>query len=529
MRYAVYQHLRALEGGPNEVLYHNAIAPPPAWLRLSAPDYVVLHPTFLGVRWNDDFEQYRSRYSWLANFTCPKLALPQDEYDHSDVLEHWLLELGATHVFSCFGREARAPIYRRLDGRLPFSETLTGYIDEAAVHASAHALPAAQRAHDIVYRASQLPYWFGSHGQLKHRLASLIGGPARERGLRTDISTDWADTIYGSAWIDFLCSGRTTIGAESGSSVLDRTGEIQARIRSLLADEPTLTFEDVDRQMPAGWDAYAFFAISPRHLEAVVTKTCQVLIEGTYSGVLVPDRHYIPLRRNLENLDAALDRISDVDACVEIAETAYREIYLEGGYTTARLAADLREAAGSAGRRRRAQLPLSILRRLERPQQVQALGSSTRAIRTNIEPFVWAWATIAETLSRHADLRRVLLRRRGATRRRLLGDILRVAAAERAWGAGTIDGDPRWWLSAQVDGDTLRLTSEVGPLDAERRRIDQAYSRIVWDHRAISAPAPLFPSDPARAVVDLGETHRYEFSALAAAGVHTDLFFPNDR
>ena len=38
--------------------------------------------------------------------------------------------------------------------------------------------------------------------------------------------------------------------------------------------------------MPRGWDSYAFFAISPRHLEAVITKTAQVLVEGRYSGVL---------------------------------------------------------------------------------------------------------------------------------------------------------------------------------------------------------------------------------------------------
>ena len=52
------------------------------------------------------------------------------------------------------------------------------------------------------------------------------------------------------------------------------------------------------RRCRAGWDSYAFFAISPRHLEAVVTKTAQVLVEGSYSGVLEPERHYIPVRRD---------------------------------------------------------------------------------------------------------------------------------------------------------------------------------------------------------------------------------------
>jgi len=101
-------------------------------------------------------------------------------------------------------------------------------------------------------------------------------------------------------------SGRAVIGAESGSSVLDARGEIQRRIGRLLAEQPGLSFEEVDAQMPDGWDSYAFFAMSPRHLEAVITKTAQVLVEGRYSGVLEPGRHYIPLRRDLANLDEAL-------------------------------------------------------------------------------------------------------------------------------------------------------------------------------------------------------------------------------
>ena len=49
------------------------------------------------------------------------------------------------------------------------------------------------------------------------------------------------------------------------------------------------------------------FAISPRHLEACATRTCQVLVEGEYSGVLRPGEHYIPVRKDLSNLDDVLE------------------------------------------------------------------------------------------------------------------------------------------------------------------------------------------------------------------------------
>src|SRR5579875_4153254 len=102
MRVAVRHHLRLLEGRGADVIYHNAIGPAPPWLAWTRPDLCVLHPTFLSARWYFDFEDYRRRFRWIARLGCPKVALPQDEYDHAAVLDEWLLELGVTTVFSCF-------------------------------------------------------------------------------------------------------------------------------------------------------------------------------------------------------------------------------------------------------------------------------------------------------------------------------------------------------------------------------------------------------------------------------------------
>ena len=349
MRVAVEQHLRALDRGGDEVVYVNAFLPPPRWIRLVDFDAVILHTTFLCVRWDPTFERYRRAFSWLRNVRCPIIALPQDEYDHAAVLDEWLGELGVTHVLSNFDAETRSPIYAVLNGKAQFGRALTGYIDEAAAaYCREHALPAAERPYDIVYRALRLPYWFGSHGQLKHEIGLAVAERAPAHGLRCDISTRPEDTIFGPGWLDFVMSGRAIVGAESGSSVLDRRGEIRVRIRTLLATDPTLTFEQVDASMPRGWDAYAFFAISPRHLEAVIARTAQILVEGEYSGVLEPDRHYIPVRRDLSDLDEALDRLRDVDRVDEMTTTAYEEVYLSGTWTTDRFADELRRMFGTS-------------------------------------------------------------------------------------------------------------------------------------------------------------------------------------
>lgn len=333
MRSAVTRHLHALDGRGHELVYHNSYAESPAWLRGLEFDGVILHTTFLCERWSDRFARHRGRYAWVAGLPCTKIALPQDEYDHSETLDEWLAELGVEWVFSCFDADVRPVLYPRLHDRARFLRVLTGYVDEGmAERCSSRMLAHDDRPNDIVYRAAHLPYWFGSHGQLKHRVADAVARRAAAHGLTADISTRWEDTIFGDAWSEFLMSGRAVLGVESGSSVLDRRGELQAQIRRLLTDRPGLTFDEVDRLMPPGWDAWTFFAISPRHLEAVVTKTCQVLVEGEYSGVLVPGRHYLPLRRDLSNLDDVLEKLRDRQLLRETAERAYEDVYLEGRY-----------------------------------------------------------------------------------------------------------------------------------------------------------------------------------------------------
>jgi hypothetical protein len=520
MRLAVRRHLEALDDGRDEIIYHNAIDAPPRRLRYLRPDFVVLHTTFLGTRWNEDFERTRRQFAWIGRLHCPKIALPQDEYDHSAVLEEWLLELGATHVFSCFGESQRAVLYPRIDRSLPFTEALTGYIDTASSTGIAkQMIPPEQRPFDIVYRAAKLPYWFGSHGQLKHELAAIVGEPARRKGLRTDISTRWEDTIFGDRWLDFLMSGRAVLGVESGSSVLDQSGDLQRRVRRLLAENPDLTFDEVARVMPTGWDSYAFFAISPRHLEAVVTKTCQILIEGSYSGVLTPDRHYIPLRRDFSNLDEVLDRAGDIRSCSDIADTAYRDIYEDGSYTLERFAADIRGEAGAGPQNRSSRLhlrpPSTRPGKAARVQKAAAAARYAQALRIRLGVVVLLMKTIASD----ASVRRlVVLSLRQPDRpplRRLTDDVLRLGVLKRVHAESTA-GRCLWQIRPELSAGTLVLRTELGPVPQATVEPQAPYTQVLWDHSAIATSVALDPGFPKLGSVRLGADGRYEFAAFGA-------------
>ena len=145
----------------------------------------------------------------------------------------------------------------------------------------------------------------------------------------------------------------------------DRHGERLQRPRPLRrdaalrgawrAEHPDATFEEFSALQPPGWDDYGFTAISPRLFEAAQTKTAQLLVEGEYDGILSADRHYVPLREDLSNLDEALERIADPAETEAFAERAWEDLILSGSYSYGAFAAHVEtvveEVAGDRPRR----------------------------------------------------------------------------------------------------------------------------------------------------------------------------------
>ena len=340
LRLGVHRHLRALRElpGENEVVAYNAAYGAPSWLARFRPDGVILHTTFLALRWLADFERRRARSAWIAGLPCAKVALPQDDYDHAEVLDEWLDELGVDVVLTALPEHAPL-LLPRTAARAEIRKVLTGYVDDRDLATRPRPTPLASRDLHVVYRATLLPPWFGSHGRLKHEVGEAALGCARTLGLRVDISTDPDDAVLGSRWLDFLASGRAVVGAESGSSVLDRRGEV----RAAFSDPAGAS------RLPSDWDSHRFTALSPRHLEAALTGTAQVLVEGDYSGVLEPGRHYLPVRPDLADLEDALAQTREPTALQGLADTAYAELCLSGRYSSRVFAAEVNDALRAHG------------------------------------------------------------------------------------------------------------------------------------------------------------------------------------
>lgn len=295
-------------------------------------DVIFLDVSFLCWRWartHITFEAFLEKYRWVAGSGAAKLAFPQDDYDHHQVLDQWLSDWNVDVVFTPLAahKQALYPITHNQALIEPFQ---TGFIDDSDIQQSERfRIPLSERSLDVVYRARLLPATFGRLGRLKSAVAEVFAPKLQKAGFKTDISTDPAATIFGDRWLDFLGDSRFVLGSPSGSSVLDPTGEIGRRVHQYMADHPDADFEVVHREcVPESATQHWMAAISPRVLEAALTRTCQVLVRGEY-GPLEADKHYIPIEPDFGNLAEVMERMRDlseaqriVDRCHELVTTS---------------------------------------------------------------------------------------------------------------------------------------------------------------------------------------------------------------
>ena len=345
----------------HEYVLHSIYMPVTQSLKRQRFDAIILDTTFLCWRWarprNETFDWLLDTFEFVARSDAVKVALPQDEYDHSEVLDDWLADWRIDLVCSvCF--EHKNVFYRRTANQAEIFEGLTGYIDDADI-AIMHRFskPFAERSIDIGYRARHLPALFGRFGRMKSELGERVKA-VRKRGYVLDISSRPADTFLGDQWLKFLGDCRFTLGCESGSSLLDPRGDVRLRIEEFMSQRPNASFEEIEAACFPGMDGiHQFSAISPRLFESTIAGSCQILVEGRYLDLLKPGEHYIPVAPDLSNVEGIFEWTADDKANKDRIQ-ACRDVLLKNPQLTYRgFAADLlskivhrlQEKSGSRG------------------------------------------------------------------------------------------------------------------------------------------------------------------------------------
>lgn len=302
-------------------------------------DLIIFHTCFISERWlgGDTFKkQVYPLVKGLERHEAVKIVMPQDEWIYTDVMNDFILDFNVSIVYSVAPESEWPTIYPKVDrSKIRMYKVLTGYIsDQTLMVVDRLRKNNWKRNIDVGYRAFRAPAWLGKHGFLKTRIAEVFSAQAPMYNLKTDISTREQDTILGINWYKFLLRCKYFIGVEGGATVFDPRGDIWEKGTRFSEQNPNATYEEIERACFPGLDgSLKLIAISPRHLEAVLTRTCQVLVEGHYNGILKPDLHYIELKGDFSNLKDVLEKLRDDKLRDSIVERAYADIVLSQKYS----------------------------------------------------------------------------------------------------------------------------------------------------------------------------------------------------
>lgn len=295
---------------------------------------VIYHLSALTLRWHpSSLAPLEPLADAFASSEAVKIAMPHDDYMLSAPLTQFLNRAKTNLLLSIIPRETWPVVYKGLDATTTrIHPILTHYFDSRTVNIAARATrPIQRRNWWLRYRAWNSTAWVGAWGQLKVRVGERARECAERRGLSTDISVDPKHTVRGDRWFAFLADARATVGVEGGSSVHDPDGSIMKAVDAYTAANPAASYLQVINAILAGNDdQIRIVALSPRHLEATATRTAQILVEGQYNGVLRPCEHYIPVKPDLSDMDAAIDGLQDDDLVASMIERAYHDVVESG-------------------------------------------------------------------------------------------------------------------------------------------------------------------------------------------------------
>lgn len=303
-------------------------------------DAIILDVTFLYNRVSEPeflYPKLLQKYEFIKYSKAIKVALPQDDYNHSKILQQWLEYFDVNIIFTaCY--KSKDIIYSSLINKIDFIDSLTGYVDEDDKKTfEKYIIPFDKRKIDISFRSKTLNPAYGRHGQIKSNLSNDFNNAISKlntENLNIDVSNNLNDAIYGEEWLKFLANTKFSLGCESGSSILDPYGKILNSVQTYLKLHPKATFEEVESNcFPDEDNKYSFNVISPRVFEAAMAKSCQILIEGEYNNIIKPWKHYIPLKKDYSNIKEVLDTLKDTKKINTIINESYKELILFDKYS----------------------------------------------------------------------------------------------------------------------------------------------------------------------------------------------------
>lgn len=302
----------------------------PEGIDLNRFDALGIHYT-LHLSEPENYFLNESAISRIATFRGIKCVWLQDEYRRVNALRRTLKRLGVTIIFSLASGQTLEQLYPSSDMPGVRKETVfAGYVPKQSPDALNLGKQISERPIDVGYRARRPPYWLGSLGQEKINIGLGFIRHPESHSLSLDISVDEQDRLYGIEWDSFLRKCKAVLCVESGSSVIDFSGQIESSVNMACTANTNHSFSEIRSLYLANIDGlHVINPISPRVFEAAAAGTVMICFPGRYSGLLEPWKHYIPLARDFSNMHEIAETLHNPRLLRKISEAAYQDLILD--------------------------------------------------------------------------------------------------------------------------------------------------------------------------------------------------------
>jgi hypothetical protein len=332
--YLIQEHIDAFKGCSQfEVRTINTVFGFPDGLEDFEFQVIILSYTLFA--WKPFFIDKGFR-DYIEHSSAFKVAFFQDEYrfwpERSEFINSCKIDLVYTNLEPPYFAET----YGKLTSAKQIKYYLSGYVSSRLIEDGLSLFkPDSDRPVDIGYRGRQSYHYMGKGAKEK----TIIGDQFKERaanlGLVLDIESDEDRRIYGYDWLAFLANCRAVLGVEAGVTIFDLNNEMMPRYESIIAKNPDISFDEISKLLLHEYEGKSIYnrMISPRIFEAASVCACQILFEGRYSGVLVPNVHYIPLKKDFSNFDDVIRQFRDPGVRQMLSANAYRDLIKSGVYS----------------------------------------------------------------------------------------------------------------------------------------------------------------------------------------------------
>ncbi len=282
-------------------LVHNASLPLPAFVKDFPFDMILMNSSFLtSVFDRERLLELKANYGFIKDSDAFKVALPQDDYYCAEELDALVTEWRVDLLYTVCPEhwDVLYQNYQAAGAKLKLG--FTGYITPEMLTRSAHVKSTASRQYDVTYRASGKPSFPNKLANVKASLGNIFLDNIDASSFNFNIAAGKSAMISGSAWWDFIEDSRCVLGSLSGSSNLIRNHAVTDRISAYRMSHPSVTDDEIISQcVPTEDTSQIYEAISPRVIEAGLLRATQLLVPGSYSGILKEYEDYFPVKGDL--------------------------------------------------------------------------------------------------------------------------------------------------------------------------------------------------------------------------------------